>query len=429
MINCNKKYIFDYISGNDLEGCSIDDLENDPDFMAEVIKATRDKRMYNLCSDDVKKNYDFVKSMIIIFKEDTEFILRIAENYLENVESNISTENVEKDELIILMGNIYDETKDSDLLEYKVYSKAIYENMMSEITAYLILAEKEDIYSVFSFIESMYKGSKIVKDYFAKSLTRTLLFDNGKYTFEELVHFRFKKIKDLEKIKDTTFLVNYISDIDEYLGAYLQNNPELLIEFKESLAYVKKNWNSYLHRINKEKIDLLSMEINRYREECFYSLMFDDKTLLKGIFYKLGLSDIYQNYFLAYCYEFSDDFATESFEETTEKCKEDNRSILFDSDVFEDVENEIKCERNNDEYKDALDFQFSFENFSFLENEFEIARYINHMTKYIRNLFKVDVLNNTDYDEEKEFEKKDKPKCKIIEYNFSQKKVTRKYEV
>ena len=60
----NSKIIFDYIVGNDLDGYSIDELENDPNFMMDVIKITRDKRMYNLCSDDIKKNCTFVEFLI-----------------------------------------------------------------------------------------------------------------------------------------------------------------------------------------------------------------------------------------------------------------------------------------------------------------------------------------------------------------------------
>ena len=52
----NKKLVFDYVVGNDLDDYEIDELENTPEFMIEVIKYTQDKKMYNFCSDNVKSN-------------------------------------------------------------------------------------------------------------------------------------------------------------------------------------------------------------------------------------------------------------------------------------------------------------------------------------------------------------------------------------
>ena len=37
----------------------IDELEDDPKFMRKVIEYTKDKNMYNLCSNRVKKDYFF----------------------------------------------------------------------------------------------------------------------------------------------------------------------------------------------------------------------------------------------------------------------------------------------------------------------------------------------------------------------------------
>ena len=40
----NKKLIYDYIMGNDIEDFDTDELENNPEFMMEVIKYTKDKK-------------------------------------------------------------------------------------------------------------------------------------------------------------------------------------------------------------------------------------------------------------------------------------------------------------------------------------------------------------------------------------------------
>ena len=53
-----KKYSRDlvekYINGEDIEDYSLDELENDKNFMMLVISQTTDRKMYNYCSESVK---------------------------------------------------------------------------------------------------------------------------------------------------------------------------------------------------------------------------------------------------------------------------------------------------------------------------------------------------------------------------------------
>ena len=60
----NSKVVFDYINGNEIIDYNIDELEDDYEFMMMVINYTNDKNMYNLCSDEVKTNYEFYNKML-----------------------------------------------------------------------------------------------------------------------------------------------------------------------------------------------------------------------------------------------------------------------------------------------------------------------------------------------------------------------------
>ena len=51
----NRKLIWKYINGEEIP--NIDRLESDYRFMLEVIRITNDKKMYNLCSDEIKLKY------------------------------------------------------------------------------------------------------------------------------------------------------------------------------------------------------------------------------------------------------------------------------------------------------------------------------------------------------------------------------------
>ena len=79
----DNKIVNDYINGNDIDDFNIDDLENDSMFMKKVIVASNDKNFYRLCSDRVKKDYNFIKFVIYKFKEDIEFISKVADELFD----------------------------------------------------------------------------------------------------------------------------------------------------------------------------------------------------------------------------------------------------------------------------------------------------------------------------------------------------------
>lgn len=107
--NYNKKLVLDYIYGNDIVGYDIDELEEDYEFMIEVIKQTRDKRMYSLCSDNVRKNYDFVSFMMDTFKDDKDFVLGVVDGYFGNI-MNVDSNNLEDRDitLVIMVSDLFD---------------------------------------------------------------------------------------------------------------------------------------------------------------------------------------------------------------------------------------------------------------------------------------------------------------------------------
>ena len=79
----SKKLIWDYIHGEEID--HIDELEEDYQFMMAVIELSHDKKMYDMCSDQIKSNYEFVRFLIEMFQGDKRFIVRVANFYLDTV--------------------------------------------------------------------------------------------------------------------------------------------------------------------------------------------------------------------------------------------------------------------------------------------------------------------------------------------------------
>ena len=115
----SKKMIDNYILGNEIDGYNITELENDKDFMMLVIGTTNDNKMYNLCSDELKVNYEFVKYLIIKFKNNIDFICEVADYYLAKTK-----EEINRLKIVIKMIELTNDNKNND--KYKALGEIIY---------------------------------------------------------------------------------------------------------------------------------------------------------------------------------------------------------------------------------------------------------------------------------------------------------------
>ena len=116
----NKKNLVQkYINGEEIPESVLKDLEKDKKFMMEVIKASKDKNIYNLCAEELKKDYEFIKYLILTFKDDVNFITMVANEYL-----NTNPKQEEVIELSVIMDDIIGYTVDNAF-----YQKKLQENI------------------------------------------------------------------------------------------------------------------------------------------------------------------------------------------------------------------------------------------------------------------------------------------------------------
>lgn len=360
----NKKLILDYISGNDIEGITIEELENDCEFMIEVIKYTKDKNMYNLCSNEIKNNYIMVRFMIETFKDDIKFISEISTNYLGQVNNGDITAR----ELTILMNNIIGENEDISLSMYGIQSMVFYSSTMLDIE---ITLNSESEYEGefgkgFILIKDMYNTSSIIIDFFAKKMINEIFYSNKDCNFEELIHRSFKIFNELEDSKINKYLINYINSFDNCLSSYVSCHLELLEDLKNNVNKIIKNWDKYIDGINKRRIDIFNQEISKYIEENGSSFNYSIVDFIDYVMKKLKLEDTFKKY---------DDYSA-------------------DIEMFGGI-NPI------DENK--LDL-----------SDLKCLRYVTNLTK---ELFKEDIINENPDDYDKKTEQKDN-KSKILHYDF-----------
>ena len=97
----NRDLISKYINGEEIIDYNIEELEDDKDFMMQVISISNDYNFYNLCSEKVKLDYDFIKYLILKFKNNINFICDVANEYIEKTEDDFA-----RTELALIMRDL-----------------------------------------------------------------------------------------------------------------------------------------------------------------------------------------------------------------------------------------------------------------------------------------------------------------------------------
>lgn len=257
----SKKLILDYISGNDIEEYDLEYLEDNPEFMMQVIGHTRDKNLYNLCSYKVKNNYDFIRFMIETFKDDEKFIVGIVDDYLEK-----KLDFKKSFELIIII---------NDILKYSNYKYLILLNeavkrILNDVSYILKNLEKSEVKALlgtgFYIIKDNYSDSKVILDFMAKKMAGDIFSSPSISVF---LHARYKKFSDIQTQNLNTFIINEIEKKDCYLSSYVACNVSLLDDLKAQIKQVGKNWDSYLEKLDKLRWQVIHEKTIDYLTERF----------------------------------------------------------------------------------------------------------------------------------------------------------------
>lgn len=291
----SKQLIFDYINGNDIENFTIEELENDYIFMMEAIKYSKDKKLYNLCSLEVKNNYEFIKFMILTFKEDETFIIKLAKEYLENT----TEDDITHKELTIIMSNILGKNIDSELCCFK--TKAFYFYALERLEIEICLQKEKDEYKLieygkgYCFVLDEYGNNEIITNFFAKKFIEEIFYDS-EYNFEELIHLKNKNFDSIEKMGINNYLINYIRKFDNNLANYVCCHLNILDNIKKDLLFVKHNWSYYINNLNERRLDIIENETRNYIEENNLENQINYIEIIKLALKELNLIELYEIY-------------------------------------------------------------------------------------------------------------------------------------
>ncbi len=241
--------------------------------------------LYDLCCDDIKKDYDFVKYIIMKYKNEIDFICKVADYYLEN-----SCDELNRCELAIMMLTFTNKKDIKKYQEYKMILNTIYNNKRLEIEMGKITTNNDSIGLGFLVIFDSYSKSKIVLDFYAKMMIKSIFSDNN-INLEKMLHQEFNSKEELNKVGINNYLINFISIYDSMLADYLSKNIKLLKFLSKKIEKIKDNWELYNLKIEKSKYDLMFIKVHEYMERIEADCMFDETSLIYYIGVKLGIID------------------------------------------------------------------------------------------------------------------------------------------
>ena len=287
------KTIESYIKGEDIKEYTIEELENDSKFMLMVAFTTNDKNIYNLCSENVKLDYEFVKMMIKRFKNDLSFVCQIANYYLEN--SNDEENNLE---LLIIMRGL---TKDKDekieqFLKYSLKlecSYSFYRFMISEVKKENKCEDKTSFNNIvgmgFFALSEDFGNSELVLNFFAKRFIGEIL---DTINLEKRLHQHFNNFEELEKKGINNYIIDLLNEFDTCLCNYVLSHSYLLEILRKKFFAIKKKWIFFDLRNRELKIDWIIYYIQDYVKKHEEDFRFPDCFIIGYIASELNIPEL-----------------------------------------------------------------------------------------------------------------------------------------
>ena len=281
----NLSLVQKYANGEYIEEELLNQLENSMEFMKAVICYTNDPNIYNMCSDTLKTNYEFVKFLLLKFKENANFIKMVSNRYLEKNPK----EDYNRLEIMILLADFLPE---KESFKFKAYAQKAYQiesfKAMSLLSLEKELTLDEDSGLGFIFMLDSYHFNEFILNYFAKCMMNDILFAY-KINLEEALHQQVNTKEDLKALNFNEYLIKLFSTYDATLGYYLSTHLDLLSDLIEEIQRIKTHWDAYGKQKERKDYFLMLDAVHKYMMEANSSIT--ETEMLYYVAQKLGIID------------------------------------------------------------------------------------------------------------------------------------------
>ena len=267
-----------YLNGEEIE--NLDELKDNKDFMLAAIRTSKDKRLIGFCPDSFLKDYDFIISLLDIFKDDYKFCINIVKDIKETLNAQQRMEIACTLKKII--GNKDEELKDKCSLKVQ----AMYLFLRTEIEAIKKKSKdeeiKEELARGFTIFSEDFAEYPLALKYIAEQMILEIIYEIE--DFEGAIHRLCRTKEILEKQGMVSTIANIIRPYDYALSDYIIVHPEILKIIDRKIRRIKKDYDDY-DKKREERIWLNAIEAveNYYRvheSECDFTF--------EELIYRLG---------------------------------------------------------------------------------------------------------------------------------------------
>lgn len=290
-----------YINAEDIDGYSIDDLENDPVFMMRVIMKTNDKKVFYLCSDAVCKDFGFIKFLIEKFKNTQYFVDEIIFHYYtisDEVEkcnydilnyflNVVSDQALLHDEVLYFLKNSDNEIEKLELSiklagNVDVFPECVIianSKILSKLVDFSIVKNQLDdnvkkrVGLGFVFVGDSFDFNETIMNAFAKTYLNNIFYED-KMSIEEFLHTSFTSKESIIKYGVNAFISDYIKNKDEFLAEYVLVRKDLIQPIIKEFNMALDNWENFEEKTENNRIGIIYEKAKKYHEEHDTSIRF-----------------------------------------------------------------------------------------------------------------------------------------------------------
>lgn len=250
------------------------------------------------------------------FKDNSDFITSVADNYLDNTDTDW-----ESKELSIIMEHVLPRELSE---KYQVLNEIAYFTKRLEIE--IVEAKDLKLESMvgmgFWLIFDQYNGSDIILDYYANNMIGEIIRDNN-INFEKMLHTQFKSADKIIEMGINSYIVKFIGYYDSMLSSYVSTHINIIKPIANRIKFIQDNWDKYSYvdeskRYNK-MLDMvheyMSMSSSSMTENEVLYYVANELGITKKVKQYDGSKDIEEKFKEEYGFNFADNYDEEVMED------------------------------------------------------------------------------------------------------------------
>lgn len=122
---------------------------------------------------------------------------------------------------------------------------------------------REKIGMGFLLIIDRYGTSSIIQDFYAKKFLNKIFYYDSSF-LEKSIHRRYHNPSGVLEAGINSTIIDIVRENDIMLSDYIMTHPELLAGLRQDISHVVDNWDRYMERVNKFRVDTFENEISKF---------------------------------------------------------------------------------------------------------------------------------------------------------------------